>query len=138
MKALNYFSLLLIIVSFFSCGKEATFAEKFQGDWRMTTTGDLVGSYNFTVRSTPSTYEVTPYRLTGDGIISTDFRCIITVQEDGRFTIKLDSNVLTSRGTFNGTLEEMGTGSGNYTVVAWDVASFSELPLMGTFTLEKS
>jgi len=61
----------------------------------------------------------------------------LDVDETGSFTITLESNVLTHRGEFTGTFDEMGSGNGNYTVVAWDIANFAELPLAGNFTLTK-
>lgn len=142
MKTRNAFSILFLStlfcsLTFLSCSEELTFSEKYQGDWQMTTQGAINGSYTFTIGSTPGEYQVTPYMISGDGIMDIEFDCTLTISETGSFSINLESNVLTHRGKFEGILDELGTGNGNFTIIAWHIASFSELPLQGNFTLKK-
>jgi len=138
MKILKTLSLLLLTISIISCTKELTFSEKYQGDWTMTTTGAVVGSYDISIGSDPAQYTITPYRIGGDAIMNIEFESTLDIEEDGSFTIKLSSNVLTHRGTFQGTLDEMGSGNGTYNIVAWLIDEFTELPLEGNFTMIKN
>jgi len=127
----KYFSLTLILVAVLasSCSKDSkSWADKYQGSWALSFTGDVTGNLNLTVGPNAGETESTggSWAVTQDGITSNYVLTSSTISESGALSINLLSQYDES-GTISGQLGSDDKGSGTYNLEWIDENGISAL-----------
>ncbi len=110
---------------------EATFGEKFGGEWTITFAGDLTGSIPLTVNDAPGMGSgVLPITIEG---FTVNYDVTTNITENGALTIDFNTDN-NGTGASAGTLTEAGSGTGTYNIQFINTDNGGQFPLAGDWS----